>query len=72
MRAGYDVRRDELADAAGRLPRIPSALQSSALGDLLAGAIDADQLAVRLGREPHEITAMLAELGIDRLLSAAS
>jgi Zn-dependent peptidase ImmA (M78 family) len=69
---GLQYPHDELADAAGRLPRIPSALHSSALGDLLAGAIDADQLAVRLGREPHEITAMLAELGIDRLLSAAS
>ena len=63
---------DELADAAGRLPRIPSALRSSALGDLLAGAIDAEQLALRLGREQHEIAAMLAELGIDQLLSAAS
>jgi len=69
---GLQYPHDELADAAGRLPRIPSALHSSALGDLLAGAIDAEQLAVRVGREAHEITAMLAELGIDRLLSAAS
>ena len=69
---GLQYPHDELADASSRLPRIPSALHSSALGDLLAGAIDAEQLAVRLGREPDEITAMLAELGIDRLLSAAS
>ena len=62
---------DELADAAGRLPRIPSALRNSALGDLLAGAIDAEQLAQRLDREPGEIAAMLAGLGIDQLLPAA-
>ena len=68
---GLEWLHDELADAAGRLPRIPSALRNSALGDLLAGAIDAEQLAQRLDREPGEIAAMLAGLGIDQLLPAA-
>ena len=68
---GLEYPHDELADAAGRLPRIPSALRNSALGDLLAGAIDAEQLAVRLDREPSEIAAMLVGLGIDQLLPAA-
>jgi hypothetical protein len=47
------------------------ALRNSALGDLLAGTIDAEQLAQRLDCEPGEIAAMLAELGIDQLLPAA-
>ena len=64
--------RDELADAAGRLPRIPSALRNSALGDLLAGVIDSEQLALQLGRDQNEVVTMLAELGIDELRSAAS
>ena len=71
QRLGLEWMHDELADAAGRLPRIPSALRNSALGDLLAGTIDAEQLAQRLDREPGEIAAMLAELGIDQLLPAA-
>lgn len=70
QRLGLEWMHDELADAAGRL-RIPSALRNSALGDLLAGTIDAEQLAQRLDCEPGEIAAMLAELGIDQLLPAA-
>ena len=69
---GLQYQRDELADAAGRLPRIPSALRNSALGDLLAGVIDSEQLALQLGRDQNEVVTMLAELGIDELLSAAS
>lgn len=68
---GLRYPQDELADAVGRLPRIPNALRSSALSDLLVGAIDADGLALRLGRAPEEITAMLAELGIAELLPLA-
>lgn len=71
QRLGLEYGHDELADAAGRLPRIPSALRNCALGGLLAGAIDAEQLAQRLDREPGEIAAMLAALGIDQLLPAA-
>ena len=70
QRLGLQAPHDELADAAGRLPRIPSALRHSGLGDLLAGAIDVDELALRLGREPGEVTAMLTKLGIDPLLPA--
>lgn len=33
---GLQYPHDELADAAGRLPRVPSALRDSALGDLIA------------------------------------
>ena len=69
---GLQYPRDELADAAGRLPRIPSALRNSALGDLLAGVIDSEQLALQLGRDQNEVVTMLAELGIDELRSAAS
>ena len=68
---GLEYMHDELADASGRLPRIPCALRNSALGDLLAGSIDAEQLAQRLDREPGEIAAMLAGLGIDQLLPTA-
>lgn len=68
---GLQAPHDELADAAGRLPRIPSALRHSALGDLLAGEINAEELALRVGREPGEVAAMLAELGIDQLLPAS-
>ena len=72
QRLGLQASHDQLADVAGRLPRIPSALRSSALGDLLAGAIDIERLALRLGREAAEVAAMLAELGIDQLLPAAA
>jgi Zn-dependent peptidase ImmA (M78 family) len=68
QRLGLQPLEDDLADVAGRLPRIPGALRSSALGDLLAGAIDVDGLALRLRHEPQDVAAMLAELRIDQLL----
>ena len=71
QRLGLQAPHDELADAAGRLPRIPSALRSSALGDLLAGSIDVGGLALRLGREHEEVAEMLGDLGFDQLLPAA-
>jgi Zn-dependent peptidase ImmA (M78 family) len=67
LRLDLQPLRDELADSQGRLPRIPGALRSSAIGDLLAGTLDADGLADRLGRDPEAVRAMLAELGIDQL-----
>lgn len=70
QRLGLHYPEDELADAAARLPRIPSALRNSALGDLLAGSIDTEELALRLGREPGDVAAMLSDLGIDQLLPA--
>ena len=63
---------DELADAATRLPRIPAPLRATALGDLLAGDLDVDGLADRLGRDRAEIAEMLAGLGLDRLLPTAT
>jgi hypothetical protein len=61
---------DGLADAAAALPRIPAALRDTALGDFLAGAIGAEELARRLGAEPERVRAMLRDLGLDRLLPA--
>jgi Zn-dependent peptidase ImmA (M78 family) len=58
---------DGLADAAAALPRIPSALRDSALGDLLAGAIGVVELARRVGADPENVRAMLRDLGLDRL-----
>jgi hypothetical protein len=58
---------DGLADAAAALPRIPAALRDTALGDFLAGAIGAEELARRLGAEPERVRAMLRDLGLDRL-----
>ena len=61
---------DELVDTQGRLPRIPAALRSSALGELLAGTIGTDGLAKRLGRDPEAVRAMLDEFGIDQLMGS--
>jgi Zn-dependent peptidase ImmA (M78 family) len=71
QRLGLDSVWDELADVAGRLPRIPTALRNSALGDLLAGEINAAGLARRIGRDPGEVNAMLVEMGVDQLLPAS-
>lgn len=68
LRLGWP--QDELADAVHRLPRIPSALRNSALGDLLAGTLNISGLADSIDREPEAVSAMLAELGIDQLLPA--
>jgi hypothetical protein len=63
---------DGLVDAAAALPRIPAALRDTALGDFLAGAIGAEELARRLGADPERVRAMLRDLGLDRLLPARS
>jgi Zn-dependent peptidase ImmA (M78 family) len=68
---GLEPLEDSVADAARRLPRIPPALSVSALGDLLAGAADISGLAATIGRDPEAVEAMLAELGLDRLLPEA-
>jgi Zn-dependent peptidase ImmA (M78 family) len=65
---GLEPLEDRLADAVRRLPRIPPALEHSALGDLLIGAIDVDELAVRAGRTPDEMHEALAEFRLDQLL----
>lgn len=71
-RLGLPPLNDELADIAGRLPRIPHALTNSALGDLLAGSTDVDGLAQRTSREPEQVRAMLAALGLEPLVPAAT
>lgn len=71
-RLGLQPLQDELADAAARLPRIPRTLRDTAFGDLLAGGIDADELAIRLHRSTDEVDAMLSELRLDQLLPARS
>jgi Zn-dependent peptidase ImmA (M78 family) len=67
---GLELITDELAETARRLPRIPAALRSSVLADFLAGQIDADGLAHRLQRDPDDVRAMLAAVGLDQLLPA--
>ncbi len=71
QRLGLELLADELADAAGHLPRLPGPLRDSALGDLLSGLTDADGLARQLDRDPVEIRAMARDLALDRLLPAA-
>ena len=66
---GLQPLHDGLAGAAAALPRIPSGLRDSALGDLLAGAIGAAELARRLGADPGAVRAMLRDLGLDRLVA---
>ena len=67
---GLEPLDDSLAEAARRLPRIPRALENSALGDLLVGSIGISELAARTGRPVDEVEAMLAELKLDQLLPA--
>jgi Zn-dependent peptidase ImmA (M78 family) len=67
---GLEPLEDRLAEAVRRLPRIPPALEHSALGDLLIGAIDIDELAARAGRSPDEVREALAEFHLDQLLPA--
>ena len=68
---GLEPLEDELAAASARRPRIPRALRDSALGDLLAGNIDVDGFAQRVGSQPAQVEAMLAALSLDVLLAAA-
>jgi Zn-dependent peptidase ImmA (M78 family) len=67
---GLETLEDELAAASARRPRIPRALRSSALGDLLAGHLDVDGYAQQLNRAPADVQAMLAAFGLDQLLAA--
>lgn len=46
------------------LPRIPSGLRGSVIGDLLAGRIDTAGLADRLGRPVDDVRSMLADVGL--------
>lgn len=67
---GLEPLEDQLAEAVRRLPRIPPALEKSALGDLLTGAIDIDEVAARAGRSADELHEALAEFQLDRILPA--
>ena len=67
-RLGLQPLAEGLADAAATLPRIPPALRDSALGDFLAGIVGVEELARRMGADPGEVSAMLAGLGLDRLV----
>jgi Zn-dependent peptidase ImmA (M78 family) len=68
---GLEALEDRLAEAIRRLPRIAPALEQSALGDLLIGTIDVDELAARAGRTSDEMREALAELRLDQLLPVA-
>jgi hypothetical protein len=65
---GLEPLEDRLAEAVRRLPRIPPALERHALGELLIGAIDVDELAARAGRSADEVNDALAEFHLDQLL----
>jgi Zn-dependent peptidase ImmA (M78 family) len=65
---GLEPLEDRLAEAVRRMPRIPPALEQSALGELLIGAIDVDELAARAGRSRSEVEEALAEVHLDQLL----
>src|SRR5260221_6699872 len=67
---GLEPLEDRLAEAVRRLPRIPPALERHALGELLIGAIDVDELAARAGRSADDVSAALAEFHLDQLLPA--
>jgi Zn-dependent peptidase ImmA (M78 family) len=64
---GLEPLADGLADAGAALPRIPAALRGTALGDYLAGAIGADELARGLGVQTGAVRAMLRVLRLDGL-----
>jgi Zn-dependent peptidase ImmA (M78 family) len=66
---GLEDRADGLAAATA--PRLPPALQGSALGGVLAGELTVAQAAARSGRSPEAMRRALAGLGLDRLLPAA-
>jgi Zn-dependent peptidase ImmA (M78 family) len=68
---GLEPLEDELAAASARRPRIPRTLRDTALGDLLAGDIDATGFAARVNATTGEVEAMLAALGLDQLLATA-
>jgi Zn-dependent peptidase ImmA (M78 family) len=68
---GLEPLEDELAAASARRPRIPRTLRDTALGDLLAGDIDATGFAGRVNATTGEVEAMLAALGLDQLLATA-
>jgi hypothetical protein len=61
---------EDLADgiAAAAAPRVPAALQASALGGVLAGELTVAQAAARSGRSEAAMRRALTGLGLDRLL----
>jgi Zn-dependent peptidase ImmA (M78 family) len=63
----------DLADgiAAAAAPRLPAALQGSALGAVLAGELTVAQAAARSGRSEAAMRRALAGLGLDRLVPTA-
>jgi Zn-dependent peptidase ImmA (M78 family) len=68
---GLEPLEDALSAASARRPRIPRRLRDTALGDLLAGTIDAVGFGERVNAAPSDVDAMLAALGLDQLLPTA-
>ena len=68
---GLTAPQDRLADSAGRLPRIPTPLRAGPLGRLLAGELDAEELALLIGRDAGAVRRMLVNLGLDVFAAAA-
>jgi Zn-dependent peptidase ImmA (M78 family) len=70
LHLGLEPVEDRLAEAVRRLPRIPPALEGSALGDALVGLIDVEELAARAHCSTDEMREALAEFHLDQLLPA--
>jgi hypothetical protein len=70
LHLGLEPVEDRLAEAVRRLPRIPPALEGSALGDALVGLIDVEELAARAHCSTGEMREALAEFHLDQLLPA--
>jgi Zn-dependent peptidase ImmA (M78 family) len=67
---GLEPVADSLATEREHQPRIPAVLRDSLFGDLLAGEIDAAEMARKLDGELEDVQRMLAAFGLDQLLPA--
>ena len=71
-RLGLEPLRDQLSEAATRLPRIPPALAGSVVGDLLLGELDVAGAAERLNASVADVETMLDSAGLTQLLPLRS
>lgn len=68
---GLEPLDDELATIGSHLPRIPTRVRQTKLGDLLTGDCDAAGLAERLGADERTVRRMIVNLGLDQLVPTA-
>jgi hypothetical protein len=69
---GLSLPDDELAQAKSALPRIPTSLRDTQLGDLLTGRTDVASAAARVGLTEQQLCATIEATMLDRLLPAYS